>query len=242
MAEHRLRTFSRRIIDYFFPPLCIICDTPRMPHDRWLCEGCKKSLRNNHGHRQPCPRCAMNRRLGHCACTHGWEQPFESVYSILDFDKTAQAIMHQVKYRGKRRFAFYLGSLLAEFVPPDIFSAADALIVVPLHRKRLRRRGYNQSFFLAQGLIHGRSGPPILEGVLQRVKNTASQIKLDRAQRLINMKGAFTVVPDQGARIRRKRLLLVDDIVTTGATTAAAAKTLLNSGCASVRVVSIARD
>jgi len=180
----------------------------------------------------------MNRRLGHCACTHEWKHPFESVYSILDFDDTVQAIMHQVKYRGKRRFAFYIGALLAGCVPEQIFGEVDALIPVPLHPGRQRKRGYNQSLLLASGLGRG----PLLEGVLLRVKNTESQTRFDRTQRTKNMRGAFAVAPEQAGKINGKRLLLVDDIVTTGATTAAAAKALLDAGCASVRVLSIARD
>jgi len=242
MAEPWFTALSRQCVDYLFPPLCIICDEKRVPHDRWLCENCKRALRENHDGRKPCPRCGMNRRLGHCACTQGWEQPFESVYSILDFDATVKAIMHQIKYREKRRFALYLGALLADLVPPEVFSAADALIAVPLHRKRERGRGYNQSLLLARGLVRGHAGRPLCEGVLQRVRNTASQTKLDRAERTRNMRGAFAVVAGRAQDIASKSLLLVDDIVTTGATTAAAAKALLNAGCASVRVLSIARD
>jgi ComF family protein len=242
MAEQWFTALSRRCIDYLFPPLCIICDEERLPHDRWLCESCKKALRENHEHRQPCPRCGMNRKLGHCACTRGWEHPFEGVYSVFDFDSTVKAVMHQIKYRGKQKFALYLGALTAGYVPPDVFSATDAVIAVPLHRKRQRRRGYNQSLLLARGLCSRGPGKAVLEGVLLRVKNTASQTKLDRAERTFNLKGAFSVVPGRTGDIAGRRLLLVDDIVTTGATTAAAAQALLEAGCASVRIVSIARD
>jgi ComF family protein len=242
MADTWLAALSRRCVDYLFPPLCIICDEPRVPHDRWLCEKCKKILRENHEGRRPCPDCGMNRNLGHCACVHGWKHPFERVYSILDFDSMVKEVMHQVKYRGRKRFAVYLGSLLGELVPQEVFSGADALIAVPLHRKRQRRRGYNQSLLLARGLGRARCGQPVLEGVLLRVRNTSSQTKLDREERVYNTKGAFAVAPGRAEEISGKHLLLVDDIVTTGATTAAAAKALLDAGCASVRVLSIARD
>jgi ComF family protein len=242
MADTRLTALSRRCVDYLFPPLCIICDEPRVPHDRWLCENCKKILRENHERRRPCPRCGMNRSLGHCACVHGWKHPFESVYSILDFDSMVKEVMHQVKYRGKRRFAVYIGSLLAELVPQEVFSGTDALIAVPLHPKRLRGRGYNQSLLLARGLGRDRSGQTVLEGVLLRVRDTSSQTKLDRGERTHNMKRAFAVAFGRAEEISGKRLLLIDDIVTTGATTAAAAHALLDAGCASVRVLSMARD
>jgi ComF family protein len=242
MAEQWPAALLQRGIDYLFPPFCIICDESRRPDDRWLCENCKKALRENHDRRQPCPRCGMNRKLGHCACTRGWEQPFESVYSVFDFDSTVKAVMHQIKYRGMRKFTLYLGALTAGYVPPDVFGAADAVIAVPLYRKRQRRRGYNQSLLLARGLCSRRHEKKLLEGVLVRIRDTASQTKLDREERSFNMKGAFAVVKGKADGLAGRRLLLVDDIVTTGATTAAAAKVLLEAGCSSVRVLSIARD
>jgi ComF family protein len=242
MAERRLAALSRRCMDYLFPPLCIICDGPRVPEDRWLCEQCKQALRDNHDRRRPCPRCGMNRSRGGCACVHGWQHPFESVYSILDFDATVKEVMHQVKYRGRRRFAVYLGALLAELVPTDVFNGVDALVAVPLHRKRRRRRGNNQSQRLARGIGRGRPGRPLLDGVLLRLRDTSSQTKLDREERACNMKGAFAVAGGRAGEIAGRTLLLIDDIVTTGATTAAAAAALRDGGAASVRVLSIARD
>jgi competence protein ComFC len=242
MDEPWFTLLSRRFVDYLFPPLCIICDGPRRADDRWLCGNCKKILRKNHESRRPCPRCGMNRSAGHCACTNGWDQQFEGVYSIFDFDATVKAAMHQIKYGGKRRFAVSFGALAAAFVPQEVFDTAEALVAVPLHRKRQRRRGYNQSQLLARGLCRGRPGKAVLQGVLMRVRDTASQTKLDRAERTLNMRKAFIVAPEMTGEIAGRRLLLVDDIVTTGATTAAAARALLDAGCASVRVLSMARD
>jgi len=246
MAERFVKGLFERVIDYLFPALCIVCDSPRQPRDRFLCEKCHGLLAVNHSRRQACPRCAMNRSLGHCACTHGgdrgWDHPFESAYAILDFDETVQAVMHQMKYRGKKRFAFYCGALLAGMVPPELFASVDVMVAVPLHPARRKKRGYNQSLFFARGIGFSRPGLPVLEGVMARARDTVSQTKLDRVQRLKNMKGAFTVVPGAAESIRGKRILLVDDVITTGATAAAAAQALLKTGCASVRVLSMARD
>jgi ComF family protein len=246
MAERFVKGPFERAIDYLFPALCIVCDSPRQPSDRFLCEKCVSLLAVNHSRRQPCPRCAMNRSLGHCACTHGgdrgWDHPFESAYAILDFDETVKAVMHQMKYRAKKRFARYCGARLAGMVPSELFASVDAMVAVPLHPARRKKRGYNQSLLFARGISLSRPGLPVLEGVLVRVRDTRSQTKLDREQRLKNMKGAFAVTRGEVESIRGKHLLLVDDVITTGATTTAAAQALLDAGCASVRVLSMARD
>jgi competence protein ComFC len=237
-----LAKLSARCIDFLFPPLCIVCDKPRPRSDLWLCEACKSSLLENHDRRDPCPRCAMNLKLGQCACARGWEQPFESAYSVLDFDPAVQSIMHLIKYRNKPRFAKYLGELLAAWVPEELLSDVDALVAVPLYPGRQRKRGYNQSHLLAAGLAVSRAALPVIDGALQRVRDTASQTKLDREERLKNMQGAFRVDAGRAGQVGGKRLLLVDDTITTGATIAAAAKSLLDAGAIAVRVLSIARD
>ncbi|MBN2035696.1 MAG: ComF family protein [Chitinispirillaceae bacterium] len=184
----------------------------------------------------------MNRTRGDCACAKGWDQPFESILSLLDYDSTVQACMHQIKYKGKKRFARHLGKILAELLPDNFFSGIDGLVPLPLHASRQHKRGYNQSCLLSRGILRNYPGVPLLEKPLVRTRNTATQTALDRGARQHNMKGAFAVFPDQRALIAGKRLVLLDDVVTTGASTGAAAKALLDAGCNAVKVLAIARD
>jgi ComF family protein len=213
-----------------------------MPPDRWLCEACKDELRNNNRSRDPCPICAMNRSRGDCACIHGWRHPFESVYALFDFDPLAQACLHQVKYKGRKRFGRYCGGFFVGLLPDGFFEDIDALIPIPLHSSRKRKRGYNQSHLFALGMADRVPGIAVLDKPLKRTRNTATQTMLDRDHRQRNMHGAFTLNPEHRAELTGKRLLLLDDVVTTGATTAAAAEALLEAGCASVKVLAIARD
>jgi ComF family protein len=237
-----LKILSGRTADYFFPPLCLLCDSPRSENEPWLCETCINELRENHFRRDACPVCAMNRTRGDCACAKGWDQPFESIHALLDYDSTVQACMHQIKYNGKKRFARHLGRILAEFLPDDFFTGIDGFVPVPLHASRHRKRGYNQSSLLARGIVENHPGLPLLERPLVRTRKTATQTALDRDARRHNMKGAFGVLPNHHTSIAGKRLMLLDDVVTTGATTAAAVKTLLDAGCVAVKVLAIARD
>jgi ComF family protein len=231
-----------RTVDFLFPALCVLCDSPRPPSERWLCSACKNELYDNHCRRDPCPVCAMNRKRGDCACVSGWRHPFDRVYALLDFDPLVQTAMHQVKYRGRKQFARSLAGFLADLLPRDFLNSMDAIVPIPLHPARLRQRGYNQSCLFAQGIIGQRPGTSLLATALIRVKKTATQTRLDREQRQRNMHGAFTISDQHRAAIAGKRLLLLDDVVTTGATTAAAAQALKSAGCPEVSVLAIARD
>jgi competence protein ComFC len=243
MVKSVLRELSLRLRDYIFPALCIVCDTPRATDDPWLCQCCKDRLHENHVQRNPCPRCAMNLAKGPCACQRGaWNHPFDSVYSICDFDPTVQAIMHQVKYRSRKALAYHLGAFLSDGIPSALFSGLSGVLAVPLHPKREKKRGYNQSLLFARGIAARHPDLVIRDRLLRRVKHTVSQTTLDRQQRAENMTGAFGVEPESAEQVRGRHLLLVDDVITTGATTAAAAAALLDAGCAGIRVLSIARD
>jgi ComF family protein len=231
-----------RAVDFLFPELCIVCDKPRSGREAWLCDHCIGKLTGNHAGRIPCPRCAMNRAKGACVCAGGWPHSFDYVFSIFDFDKTVQAALHQMKYRGKKRFARHFGTLFSRFVPDELFDGVDAVVPLPLHRRRERSRGYNQALFFAQGVIAGRTAAPIFERAIRRAKHTVSQTSLNRSKRTTNVKGAFVANPSEVAILKGKIVLLIDDVVTTGASTDAATRALLAGGCASVRVLSLARD
>lgn len=238
------RELLTRVIDYLFPPLCIVCDAPRPASDKWLCTACAERLRRNYERRDPCPSCAMNRRLGGlCLCAEARPLPFEAIRSVFDYDETVSALLHHIKYRGKKSLAFDLARAAAEsgMVPPACFDGVDALLPMPLHPARHRQRGFNQARYIALGFASA-SGLPVIDKGLRRTRKTPSQTRLNKRQRRRNMAGAFGVPEAETAAIFGKRLVLVDDVVTTAATTAAAAQALLDAGAASVRVLSLARD
>ncbi|MHB9034435.1 MAG: ComF family protein [Anaerolineae bacterium] len=114
--------------------------------------------------------------------------------------------------------------------------SCDLIIPVPLHRARLRERGYNQSVLLAVGLAE-RTGIPAMESALLRTKNTPAQVGLSREQRHQNMHGAFRSMQSLNGR----NILLIDDVCTTGATLEACAEVLVASGAHSVQALTLAR-
>jgi ComF family protein len=238
---HKFPDFLQRIIDYLFPPLCIVCDKPRPWGEKWLCSGCEAALIENNRYRDPCPRCAANKALGPCECRPGIDFPFDRAYSLFDFEDPVRSVLHHVKYAGKKHLAFDLALRFAPLAQQEFFEGIDGVVAVPLHVSRRRKRGYNQADYLARGLAEERR-LPLFEGVLTRVRKTATQTTLNRPARRKNMKGAFAVPSGASERIRGASLLLIDDVMTTGSTTGEAAKALLHAGAASVRVLSFARD
>lgn len=150
--------------------------------------------------------------------------------------------MHEIKYRGKRTLARYMGTFLSKQLPSLFFSSYDIAIPVPLHWLRRRNRGYNQAEWFARGLLEGTGRPQLKTGILRRTRRTRTQTQLDRSERRENIAGAFAVTGEGKSAIKGKSLLLIDDVITTGATTSAAASVLLKEGCESVTVLSLARD
>ena len=233
--------FSRRILDYLFPALCIACDRPRRPGEKWFCSACEAALQQNHEQRDPCPRCAFNRKLGMCECPGRFGYRFDQAFSLFDYDPLVKSLLHQVKYRGKKHLAFDYTIKFAKFIPVEVLAGIDALVALPLHPSRQEKRGYNQSHWIAAGIAYCYPQLPVLEGVIRRVRKTKSQATLDRRHRRANVDGAFAVGPS-AMKVNGRKVLLVDDVVTTGATTGAAAEVLLGAGCEQVRVFSLARD
>ena len=133
---------------------------------------------------------------------------------------------------------FFLGTKLGERLKVSaLYSDIDTIIPVPLHLKKFRKRGYNQSTFIAKG-ISAMMNIPFSETDLIRSTSTDSQTKKSRYNRYENMQGVFKVVNPE--LMSGKHILLVDDVVTTGATLEACANELLKSGVAKVSIAAIA--
>jgi ComF family protein len=232
----------RRIESFFFPPLCIICDSPRPPHNRWFCSSCSAAIESNITDRDPCPLCGQNRSQQSCTCTITWDFPFEKIVAFVDYTEKIKTIIQHIKYHGKRDLAYATGKLCGHHLEDGFLSRFDLVIPVPLHRTRKLHRGYNQAERFARGLTAETFHPAVETKLLFRQYNTASQTRLDKSQRRENLNNAFIVRENTPRSLENTSVLLVDDVITTGATTSAATKVLLDAGCRNVTVLAFARD
>jgi ComF family protein len=168
-----------------------------------------------------CPRC---RRSPHA---------LDRARSIGAYDGSLKAIIHALKYEGRRSLAKPLGAFMRER-GADILAGADAVVPVPLHLSRRRERGFNQAADLA-----ARLGPPVVTA-LRRSRATPPQSSLPASQRHRNVRHVFTLTRS-ARRLRGLTVVIIDDVWTTGATLEACARVLKEGGCLEVRALTAAR-
>lgn len=164
--------------------------------------------------------------------------PFAGARSFGYYTAELAGIIQELKFHGRRNLVRRLAPLLvAAYFESWSRDDFDFIVPVPLHAKRRRERGYNQSELLAK-VLSRQAGVPFLQGLV-RVRPTLPQVGLSHSERVENVRKAFRLV--EGFEIFKKRVLLIDDVMTTGATAASAARTLLDCGALRVSVLTIAR-
>jgi ComF family protein len=166
--------------------------------------------------------------------------PFEFGASLLYFRKKgiAQQLMHNLKYKNQQEIGTFLGDIFSKNVLDlPIFNDIDVIIPVPLHKKRLHERGYNQVTTFCEALEKNLA-IPIIDSVLVKSINLKSQIQKSKENRLETNKNVFSI--ENAHKIEGKHVLLVDDIFTTGATIEACAKEILKIKNTRISIVTMA--
>ncbi|MBM3307459.1 MAG: ComF family protein [Candidatus Eisenbacteria bacterium] len=208
---------GRALLAFVLPDACLVCGTPLEGGERDLCARCRLVLRP-----------AAPRALPLPTLEGGEDAPrpeTEFAAYALDFDGPARALVHALKYQGRRGVADTLAAIIGPLVANLPGAGVDAIVPVPLHPVRLRERGFNQTDLIAGGLARF-AGAPVQTAWLRRARPTRTQTDLSRADRIRNVRGAFAA----GRALQGTRLLLLDDVVTTGATLASAASALRRAG------------
>ncbi len=209
-----------------------------------LCASCKQSLVNGEHHF--CLQCIhqfpytnFHQHDDNKVAKQFWGRvDIKSATAYLYFKKGSaiQQVMHQLKYQNRPELAQELGKMYAkDLVKCARYQGSDAIVAVPLHKKRLRKRGYNQSEYFARGLAEGLN-VKVDNQFLSRIRETETQVNKSRFKRYENMGNTFSV----NEKTRYKKVILVDDTITTGATLEACALALQNAGCNEIHIIGIA--
>jgi competence protein ComFC len=230
--NHRIfspaRFLYHSLLDFVYPPVCWGCHLSLASDEFVLCHRCVDALPY-----LPQPTLPSS--------SLSWLKLekifFDRSLAVYKYSALVQELVHQFKYNG----ITLLAPLFGEAIASAFFRSGgqiEALVPVPLHRSRLRERGYNQSLLLAQQI--GKAiGAPVIEERLVRVKNTISQATLSRQERMANVTNAFQL--KQPELFRGKSIGLVDDVFTTGSTMNECARLLKDAGATSVMCISIVR-
>jgi len=248
-SEHPV-SFLDQILDsllnLFYPEACFICAGPIVHRkERGVCTKCLNKARDLQLQPPVCSSC-------------GLPMPnFESGADVL----CGNCVVQPPAYSGARSFGYYSGELglliqglkfnnrrnLVALLVPFMIQAYygswdrddfDLVVPIPLHHKRRRSRGYNQSELLAR-LLARRTGIPFSKRSLIRKRSTLPQVGLTDAQRRENVRNAFHCINSR--QISGRRILLIDDVMTTGATVSSGSAALMKGGALRVSVLTLAR-
>lgn len=177
---------------------------------------------------------------GRCFNCRDSAPEFDRALSFGEYEAGMRGLIHLLKYERVMPVSAALGRMLAHVISELIGDAHPVLIPVPLHNRRRRSRGFNQSELIARAA--GSYLPQRLEllhGTLIRQRDTISQVGLSREERIENMRDAFRVV--QPSRVKGREIVLVDDVMTTGTTLSECARVLKQAGAKRVWAATVAR-
>ena len=224
-----LRIAADAAVETVYPRRCAGCGRRGV----WVCHYCDAALRPFA--RPWCERCGAPPLQIACRCAE-LAADLTVVRSAALDDGWLRAAVRSFKYSGETARTGHLAGLLPPWLAD--LPSFDALVPVPLHPRRERRRGYNQARLIANAV--GSQAPIPVEEVLIRTRQTDQQVGLDAESRRANVRGAFEV--KEGAEVGGRRFVLVDDVLTTGSTLGSCAATLIAGGALWVGAVTLARE
>ncbi|MDD4847937.1 MAG: phosphoribosyltransferase family protein [Bacteroidales bacterium] len=196
-------------LSLFFPNCCCACNEPLGRNERILCTSCLDQL----------PQTNFHLHNDNPVAKVFWgKAPLNAAAALYYFRKgnKVQHLVHQLKYKGKKEIGIYLGEIYGvTLINSPLFSTVDIIVPVPLHAKKLRKRGYNQSEMFGIGLSKGMNRP-MMTDILYRTTFTETQTKKSREERWKNVETVFAV--HNAEAYTGKHFLLIDDVITTGST------------------------
>ena len=207
------------LIDLIFPRTCVVCGELLSPQEKDICINCLSTL----------PKIEKI-HLDEIEKSFWGKVEIERATSFMYYHKNSpyNNLIHRLKYKNRPdtgdRLAFLAAKEIAE---SGFFDDIDAIVPLPLSKRKMRQRGYNQCDYIAKGLSRA-TGIPVIKNAVKRLKSNETQTHKSRDERWQNVEGIFAL--SDAALLEGKHILLIDDILTTGATLASCAKSI-QEGC-----------
>ncbi len=224
------------LLQLLFPRRCPVCDEIVRPFGAKICPACAPKLRKV---KEPwCMKCGkkLQGEKEYCADCRRTRHRYTRGRILYEYDSAAASI-YRFKYGERQEYAQYFGEEMGRSLGAFIREAApDALVPIPLHKKRLQKRGYNQALLLAKAL-GACTGIPVADKILIRVKNTAPLKRQNPEERQNNLKKAFKITQND---VKLKTIIIIDDIYTTGSTIDEAASVLQGAGIGRIYFIALA--
>ena len=226
-----MKNLLQGVAHLLFPDSCAVCRRQLYTREEVLCTGCLKTL----------PRTGFDFRIGNPVEKIFWGRiPITSASSFLTFAKqgVVQSLLFKLKYKGETDIGVFLGRQygmqILKTLGPQPF---DGIVPVPLHPRKMKKRGYNQCELVCEGISEVLEIPLMKDALIRKIHNP-TQTRKNRSDRWENVEDIFEA--GDSALIRYKHLLLVDDVVTTGSTLEAAATPLMRIDGVRISIVTIA--
>lgn len=225
------------LIELLFPRRCPICDKPVKKLGDLICHECEKTIQYV---KSPfCLKCGKGLEDGrkeYCVDCEENQHFFDRGRALYEYTFMKESI-YRFKYEHRKEYAAFLGRDLVKRLGRDIIALhADAIIPVPLHYKRLKKRGYNQAALLARE-VGKHLNIPVYENIVQRCRETLPQKEVSGKERQNNLKNAFKIVQND---VKLKTIIIIDDIYTTGSTMDAMSKCFRDAGVQKIYCISLA--
>ena len=228
---HNLKNYFDDLLELIYPTLCIACHNREIEVEGAFCLDCYAEL--------PFTGQAYNSYNDFMAHFKG-KINIEHGAALFYFSKKGmvQNMIRDMKYKGMSNYGEILGRMMGGVLyDSPYYRDLDVIIPVPIHKKKERSRGYNQSFMIAKGINEVLNIEVDIASLI-RIRNTATQTAMTREQRIKNLDNAFRLInPDT---LTNKNILLVDDVLTTGTTLLECSKTLFQIPGISLRFVTLA--
>lgn len=219
------------LLSLFYPRLCAACGDALQQNESCVCLNCMLHLPETQFHKE---------HFNPLRQVFDGRVPVEEVTALMSYKKSnrTQKILHCLKYKGQKEIGSVLGEYLGgQLITEERYQGIQYILPIPLHPKKFRKRGYNQSEWIAMGLSKG-MGIPFLTDVLMRTQFTDTQTKKSRFARWQNVKEVFAVQNPE--KVAYTHVLVCDDVLTTGATMEAAIRKLLEIEGVKVSVATLA--